>query len=61
MKKYADNNRSERSFEVGDMVYLNMQHYRLAAFAPRQSLELNSKFYGPFRIMRKVGPVAYYL
>ena len=32
MKKYADLKRSERAFEVGDMVYLKMAPYRLAAF-----------------------------
>lgn len=54
MKKYADQNRSERTFEVGDMVYLKMQPYRLAAFGLRQSLKLTCKFYGSFRILQKL-------
>lgn len=61
MKKYADQNRSERNYEVGDMVYIKMQPYRLAAFGLRQSLKLTSKFYGPFLIIQKVGAVAYRL
>lgn len=61
MKKYADQNRSGRNYEVGDMVYLKMQPYRLAAFGLRQSLKLTSKLYGPFRILQKVGALTYRL
>ena len=61
MKKYAYQNRSERTYEVGDMVYLKMQPYRLAAFGLKQSLKLTSKFYGPFRVLQKAGVVAYRL
>jgi hypothetical protein len=61
MKKFADLNRTERSFEVGDLVYLKMQPYRETALGLRNSLKLTSKFYGPFRIVHKVGRVAYRL
>lgn len=55
MKKYADNNRSERSFKVGDMVYLKMQSYRMATYGLRQAIKLTTEFYGPFRVLEKVG------
>lgn len=61
MKKYADMKRSERVFEVGDMVYLKMAPYRLPAFGFRGALKLQNKFYGPFVITQKVGKVAYKL
>jgi hypothetical protein len=61
MKKYADKKRTERTFDVGDMVYLRMQPYRMAAFGIRQAIKLTSKFYGPFRILEKVGTLAYKL
>lgn len=61
MKKYVDLNRSERHFTVGDMVYSKMQPYRTAAFGFKQALKLTSKFYGPFKVMQKVGRVAYKL
>lgn len=61
MKKYADKKRTERSFELGDMVYLRMQPYRLASFGIRQSIKLTSKFYGPFRVLEKVGSLSYKL
>jgi hypothetical protein len=61
MKKYADANRTERQLEIGDMVYIKMQPYRMAAFGIRQSIKLTSKFYGPFRVLPKVGKLAYHL
>lgn len=59
--KYADTNRSERECQVGEMICLKMQSYRMAAFSLRQSLKLTSKYYGPFLILQKVGKVAYKL
>jgi hypothetical protein len=61
MKKFADNNRSERQFSEGDMVYLKMQPYRENALGLRNALKLTSKFYGPFRVMKRIGRVAYKL
>jgi hypothetical protein len=61
MKKFADMKRTERTFEVGDMVYLKMQPYRETALGLRNALKLTSKWYGPYRVMKKVGQVAYQL
>ncbi|XP_062221356.1 uncharacterized protein LOC133920794 [Phragmites australis] len=61
MKYFADRKRYERTFEVGDQVYLKMQPYRQNAFGLRGSLKLRSKYYGPIRILEKVGRVAYRL
>ena len=61
MKRYADLQRTERSFEVGDLVYLKMQPYRETALGLRNSLKLSSKHYGPFRVTHRVGQVAYML
>jgi hypothetical protein len=61
MKKYADANRSERTFQVGDLVYLKMQPYRETALGLRNALKLTSKCYGPFIVLQKIGSVAYRL
>ena len=61
MKKFADAKRTERQFAVGDLVYLKMQPYREAALGLRNSLKLTSKYYGPFRVIQRVGAVAYKL
>jgi hypothetical protein len=59
MKKYADNKRREREFAVGEMVYLRLQPFRHAALGIHQNLKLTTRFYGPFRILEKIGQVAY--
>jgi hypothetical protein len=61
MKKHADQKRSERSLAVGDMVYLRMQPYRMAAFGLRQAIKLTSKYYGPYKVLEKIGSLAYKL
>jgi hypothetical protein len=59
---YADLKRSERHFKVGDWVYLKLQPYRqVTARGKKGNHKLNSKFYGPFEVIFKIGKVAYHL
>lgn len=61
MKHYADRKRSERTLEVGDMVYLKLQPYRHTTLSIHKCLKLHSKYYGPFRVLQKIGAVSYKL
>jgi hypothetical protein len=61
MKHQADKDRSERSFEIGDMVYLKLQPHIQSSVAPRSNHKLSFKFFGPFQVLQKVGSVAYKL
>jgi hypothetical protein len=61
MKKQADQHRSERSFQVGDTVYLKLQPYVQTSLAPRSHQKLAFHFFGPFRILERIGSVAYKL
>jgi hypothetical protein len=61
MKKQADQHRSERSFLVGDMVYLKLQPYVQSSLAPRSHHKLTFRFFGPYRVTSRVGSVAYKL
>ena len=61
MKHYADKKRSEREFQVGDEVYLKLQPYKQTSLALRKNLKLSSRYYGPYAVVAKVGPVAYKL
>jgi ribosomal protein L21E len=61
IKQQADKHRSEREFNVGDMVYLKIQPYRHTSLSTHKSIKLHSKFYGPFRVLDRIGKAAYKL
>jgi hypothetical protein len=60
MKKYAEMRRKERELNEGDMVYLKIEPYRHTSFSLHRSLKLDSNFYGPFRVLKRVGELAYH-
>ncbi|KAD4180155.1 hypothetical protein E3N88_28746 [Mikania micrantha] len=61
MKSQADQKRRELSFQVGDAVFLRVQPYRQRSLAKKRFEKLSPRFYGPYFIIKKVGPVAYEL
>ncbi|XP_020152763.1 uncharacterized protein [Aegilops tauschii subsp. strangulata] len=61
MKFFADRNRKEREFVVGDMVYLKIQPHRHTSLSLHRHIKLHFKFYGPFRVLSKIVNHAYKL
>jgi hypothetical protein len=61
IKHQADKNRSDREFTMGDMVYLKLQPYTHTSLSAHRCLKLHSKFYGPFRVMQRIGSSTYKL
>lgn len=61
MKKQADKGRTDRSFQVGEMVFLKLQPYIQSSLDPHANQKLAYKFFDPFKVLSKVGPVAYKL
>jgi transposase InsO family protein len=61
MKVQADKKRTERSFQVGDSVFLKLQPYVQSSVAHRSNHKLSFKFYGPYQVLARVGSVAYRL
>lgn len=61
MKHQADKGRSERSFAVGDYVFLKLQPYTQSSVVNRPYPKLAFKFFGPFEILEKIGQSAYRL
>ncbi|XP_066320522.1 uncharacterized protein [Miscanthus floridulus] len=61
MKTQADKRRSERTFAVGDSVYLKLQPYVQSSLAPRAHQKLSFRYFGPFKVIERIGSVAYKL
>lgn len=61
IKFQADKHRSDREFLVGDMVHLKLQPYRHTSLSTHRCLKLHSRYYGPFRVLDRVGKAAYKL
>ena len=61
MKSQVDQHRSERAFNIGDMVFLKLQPYRQVSIRGGKSPKLAPKFYGPFPMVDTIGKVAYKL
>jgi hypothetical protein len=61
MKMQADKNRTERTFAIGDWVYVKFQPYVQTSVAPRANQKLAYRFFGPYQIVDKIGNVAYKL
>jgi hypothetical protein len=61
MKSYADKICLERQFNVGEQVLLKLQPYVQQSVVNRSYPKLSYKYFGPYHIMEKIGPVAYKL
>ncbi|KAE8709758.1 hypothetical protein F3Y22_tig00110328pilonHSYRG00349 [Hibiscus syriacus] len=61
MKQISDQHRTAREFQVGDEVYLKLQPYRQTSITLRKNLKLDARYFGPYKIQKRVGQVAYQL
>lgn len=61
MKIQADRNRSDREFAVGEQVLLRLQPYTQSSVANRPFPKLAYKFFGPYKVIERIGKVAYKL
>ena len=59
-KSYADLKRKDIEYEVNDKVFLNVSPWRkVLRFGKKR--KLSPRFIGPYKILERVGPVAYRL
>lgn len=61
MKVQADKKRTERHFTMDDWVYIKFHPYRQLPMRGDNYSKLSPKFFGLFRVVIKVGQVAYQL
>jgi hypothetical protein len=61
MKIQADKRRSDRVFQEGELVLLKLQPYVQSSVVNHPCPKLAYKYFGPFKVLKKIGLVAYYL
>ncbi|KAF7831755.1 Transposon Ty3-G Gag-Pol polyprotein [Senna tora] len=55
MKKQADKKRKDKNFAEGDYVLVKFHHYKQSLATQRLNYKLSKRYFGPYRIERKVG------
>ncbi|CAN0847622.1 hypothetical protein LINGRAHAP2_LOCUS5073 [Linum grandiflorum] len=61
MAKYYNKGRIDREFQVDSWVYVKIQLYRQSTLSQLQYHKLAAKFYGPYRVIARIGKLAYKL
>lgn len=61
MKTMADRLRRDVQYEVGQLVYVRLRPYRQLSVREKAHTKLAKRYFGPFRVLERIGSVAYRL
>lgn len=61
MKRFTNLKCIERTFWVGDWVYLRLQPYKQQSVQLQREMKLSSRFYGPYQVIEQINIIAYCL
>lgn len=59
MARQANKHRTNRTFQIGDLVFIKLHPYSQNSVVAREFPKLSAKFYGPYKIIDKIGKSAY--
>ena len=59
MKQQADQHRSECTFRVNDIVFICQHPYKKSSLKIKGCHKLDPNLYGPYKVLHKIGFVAY--
>lgn len=61
MKNQVDKKRLDKSFAVGEWVFVKLRAHRQKSVVTRINAKLSARYYGPYPILERIGAVAYKL
>ncbi|XP_027348138.1 uncharacterized protein LOC113859609 [Abrus precatorius] len=61
MKLYTNRHRTELQFNVGNFVFVKLQLYRQHSVRLQHQQKLGMRYFGPFKVLSRIGTVAYHL
>lgn len=61
MKMYADKRKLSHKFQLGDLVFVKLRPYRQHSLARHRFQKLSKRYFGPYKLLRQIGPVAFEL
>jgi len=59
MKQYADKNRIDHHFKVGDWILVKLRPYRQTSVAGHRVHKLSKHYYGPYKITKALWEVSF--
>jgi hypothetical protein len=59
MKQQADKKRCDKSFEIGEWVFVKLRAHRQQSVVSRINAKLAARYYGPYPEVERIGAVAY--